>query len=108
MSLDNTSLEIIKINDKWNDLPEEIGDYDFYHTYDYYMIEKLDDGFAVMFKYVENEILIALPFIIQKIITTYDIDYYKFRLGHTIWMMQLDWFLKINIKIVDFSKGNIE
>ncbi len=41
-------------------------------------------------------------------ITTYDIDYSKFRLGNTNWMMQLDWFLKNNIEIVDFSKGNIE
>ena len=41
-------------------------------------------------------------------ITAYDIDYSKFRLGHTSWMMQLEWFIKNNIKIVDFSKGNIE
>jgi hypothetical protein len=41
-------------------------------------------------------------------ITTYDIDYSKFRLGHTNWMLQLEWFIKNNIKIVDFNKGNIE
>ena len=40
-------------------------------------------------------------------ITTYNIDYSKFRLGHTNWMMQIDWFIKNNIKTVDFSKGNI-
>lgn len=41
-------------------------------------------------------------------ISTYDIDYSKFSLGHTNWMMQLDWFIKNKIKIVDFSKGNVE
>jgi hypothetical protein len=41
-------------------------------------------------------------------ITTYDIDYSKFRLGHTNWMLQVEWFIKNDIKIVDFSKGNIE
>jgi hypothetical protein len=41
-------------------------------------------------------------------ITAYDIDYSKFRIGHTNWMMQLDWFLKNNYKTIDFSKGNIE
>ncbi len=73
MSLDNISLEIIKTQDKWNGLLEEIGDYDFYHTYDYHMIEQLDDGFPVMLKYVENEIIIAIPFLIRKIAKT---DYY--------------------------------
>ena len=41
-------------------------------------------------------------------ITTYDINYSKFRLGHTNWMLQLEWFIKNNIKIIDFNKGNIE
>lgn len=40
-------------------------------------------------------------------ISTYNIDYSKFRLGHTNWMVLLDWFIKNNIKMVDFSKGNI-
>ncbi len=41
-------------------------------------------------------------------ISAYDIDYSKFRLGHTNWMKQLDWFLKNGVKLVDFSKGNVE
>ena len=71
--MDNTSLEIIKTHDKWSRLLEDIGDYDFYHTYDYHMIEKPEDGFPVMLKYVENRILIAIPFLIRKITNT---DYY--------------------------------
>lgn len=39
-------------------------------------------------------------------ITTYDIDYSKFRVGHTNWVWLIDWFIKNNIKLVDFSKGN--
>lgn len=41
-------------------------------------------------------------------ISTYDIAYSKFRVGHTNWMMQLDWFMKNGVKLVDFSKGNVE
>ena len=40
-------------------------------------------------------------------ITTYDIDYSKFRIGHTNWMWLIDWFIKNKIKLVDFSKGNV-
>lgn len=39
-------------------------------------------------------------------ITTYNIDYSKFRIGHTNWYWLIDWFIKNNIKFVDFSKGN--
>lgn len=39
-------------------------------------------------------------------ITAYNIDYSKFRIGHTNWMMQLEWFIKNNYKTIDFSKGN--
>jgi hypothetical protein len=39
-------------------------------------------------------------------ITGYNIDYSKFRIGHTSYMMQLEWFLKNNFKTIDFSKGN--
>jgi len=73
MSSDNTSLEIIKTKDKWNALLEIIGGYDFHHTYDYHMIEKPEDGFSVMLKYVEDEIIIAIPFLIRKIADT---EYY--------------------------------
>jgi hypothetical protein len=40
-------------------------------------------------------------------ITAYNIDYSKFRIGHTNWMILLDWFIKNKISVVDFSKGNI-
>jgi hypothetical protein len=40
-------------------------------------------------------------------ITTYNIDYSNFRVGHTNWMVQLDWFIKNKIRVVDFSKGNV-
>jgi len=39
-------------------------------------------------------------------ITSYNIDYSKFRIGHTNWTWLIDWFIKNNIKLVDFSKGN--
>jgi hypothetical protein len=40
-------------------------------------------------------------------IAAYDIDYSKFRLGHTNILMILDWFIKNGIKLVDLSKGNV-
>lgn len=73
MSLDNNGLEIIKTHDKWNALLEEIGIYDFYHTYDYHMIEQQKEGFPVMLKYAEDDIIIGMPFLIRKITGT---DYY--------------------------------
>lgn len=71
--MNNTILEIITTQDKWNELLEDIGDYDFYHTYDYHTIEKPDDGFPLILKYTEKDILIAIPFLIRKIAST---DYY--------------------------------
>ncbi len=73
MSFDNTGLEIITTKDKWNRLLNDIGNYDYYHTYDYHIIEKLDDRYPVLLNYVEGDIIIAIPFLIRKIANT---DYY--------------------------------
>ncbi|MCL6294991.1 GNAT family N-acetyltransferase [Jejuia spongiicola] len=42
------------------------------------------------------------------VIRTFDIDYAKYRLGSVSIMGQIDWCLKNNIKILDFSKGYFE
>lgn len=73
LNLDTTALEIIYTKNNWNELLEEIGEYDFYHTYDYHMIEKPTDGYIVMLKYVENDIIIGIPFVVRKISNT---DYF--------------------------------
>ncbi|TGV03942.1 GNAT family N-acetyltransferase [Flavivirga rizhaonensis] len=41
-------------------------------------------------------------------IRTFDIDYAKYRLGSVSIMKQIDWCIKNNIKILDFSKGYFE
>jgi len=73
MIFKSSGIEIITKKDKWERLLDAIGNFDFYHTYDYHMIEKLDDRYPVLLKYVQNDILVAIPFLIRKIANT---DYY--------------------------------
>lgn len=73
MVFKNSGIDIITSKSKWNKLLKDIESYDFYHTYDYHMIEKLDDRYPVLLKYTENDAIIAIPFLIRKIDNT---DYY--------------------------------
>jgi hypothetical protein len=70
MVFKNSGIEIITTKDKWNKLLNDIGNFDFYHTYDYHMIEKLNDRYPILLRYVENDIVIAIPFLIRKIHNT--------------------------------------
>ena len=67
MIVDDINFEIITTRSKWNNLLKVIGSYDFYHTYDYHFIERPIGGSPVIIKYVENQIIIAIPLIIRKI-----------------------------------------
>ncbi len=74
MILKDASLEVIITEDKWNRLLHNMGNYDFYHTYDYHMTEKSENRQPVLLKYMENEIIIAIPFLLRKIANTYYYD----------------------------------
>lgn len=83
--------------------------WDLYTSKVYEMILKKEASLFVIYD-GETPINISLNMHLQDVvflfITTYDIDYSKFRIGHTNWAWLIDWFLKNKVKIVDFSKGN--
>jgi lipid II:glycine glycyltransferase (peptidoglycan interpeptide bridge formation enzyme) len=68
--LNKVTLEIITNQNEWNDILKEIGVYDFYHTFDYHIIEALGNQTPMLLKYTENDVLIALPLLIRKIENT--------------------------------------
>lgn len=70
MYLNKNALEIINEPNEWNALLHEIGVFDFYHTYDYHFIEKLDNEVPILIKYTEKDCIIALPLLIRKISNT--------------------------------------
>ncbi|MCF6295267.1 MAG: GNAT family N-acetyltransferase [Flavobacteriaceae bacterium] len=61
------TLSIISSKSEWKKVLDEVRDFDFYHTYDYHNLSKSTDEEAILIKYTEGEILIALPLIIRKI-----------------------------------------
>ncbi|HYX07003.1 MAG TPA: hypothetical protein VE912_09760, partial [Bacteroidales bacterium] len=73
MNTNKNNLEIITNPSDWNMLLQEIGHYDFYHTFDYHSVEMLDNEVPTLLKYTERDYIIALPLLIRKIGNT---DYY--------------------------------
>lgn len=83
----------------------------YYHDLIYKMILKREallfvlkaDGkpIAISYFFLSDQILFAA-------ITTFDIDFLRYNLGHTIIIKMLEWCFDNNIKILDFSKGENE
>jgi len=63
----NTSLEVITGKKGWDSLLNEIGLYDFYHTYDYHSLSKTENERPILLKYTENGLVIALPLLVRDI-----------------------------------------
>jgi hypothetical protein len=85
--------------------------WDLYSAKAYDMILREEASLFVIYdgnKAINISLNMHLKSTVFLFISTYDIAYSKFRLGHTNWMMQLDWFLKKGIKLIDFSKGNVD
>ncbi|WP_047414378.1 hypothetical protein [Cellulophaga sp. Hel_I_12] len=63
---------IHRITDKkdWKKVLEAMDNYDFYHTYDYHNLSKLESQTPVLFFYKKNTTKIALPLLIQPIENT--------------------------------------
>lgn len=83
--------------------------WDLYTKKVYEMILKKEASLFVIYdgeKPINISLNIHLKDIVFLFITTYNIDYFKFRIGHTNWAWLIDWFLKNNVKFIDFSKGN--
>lgn len=83
--------------------------WDFYTDSVYYMILNKKASLFVIYDGSEP-INITLNLHVKNMVflfmTAYNIDYSKFRIGHTNWMILLGWFIKNKISVVDFSKGN--
>ena len=60
-------IKIVRNKEEWQSILNDIGNYDFYHTYDYHQISKNNDEDPVLITYIENDVLIALPLIIRNI-----------------------------------------
>ncbi|NNC50485.1 MAG: GNAT family N-acetyltransferase [Flaviramulus sp.] len=63
-------LHAITTKKEWQDVLNQVFNYDFYHTYDYHNLSKLKDEKALLIKYTEGDILIALPILVRKINNT--------------------------------------
>jgi lipid II:glycine glycyltransferase (peptidoglycan interpeptide bridge formation enzyme) len=60
-------IKIINKKDDWHNLLSSIGNYDFYHTYDYHQTCKSKSDSAVILKYEHNGTVIGLPLLIREI-----------------------------------------
>lgn len=61
------TIEIIEDKESWEALLQTIGNYDFYHTYDYHIISKNTDESPILIVYKEKEAIIAMPLLIRGI-----------------------------------------
>ncbi len=61
------NLKVISEKAEWQNALEDIGHYDFYHTYDYHYLSKSKDEKAILLKYKEGNKTICFPLIIRKI-----------------------------------------
>jgi len=66
-------IQIISDKTAWEKILNEIGSYDFYHTYDYHKISKKDNEAPILITYQEEDSLIAIPFLKRPIPDT---DYF--------------------------------
>ena len=73
MSLDKITLEIITNPIDWNGVLQEIVSFDFYHTFEYHLIEVIEDQVPTLIVCKNDNNIIALPLLIRKI---YNTNYY--------------------------------
>ncbi len=73
MSLPVLNIQIIDKKEDWKSLLDQVGYYDFYHTYDYHQLSKSAEEKPILIKYEENGNVIGLPLLLRKI---FDTGYY--------------------------------
>lgn len=61
------SFTIISEKPKWDIALKKVDNYDFYHTYDYHNLSKLENEHAILIEYTEENKKIYLPLIKRKI-----------------------------------------
>jgi len=70
----SNGLEIITEKKNWDNVLNALGSYDFYHTYNYHMLSKIENKTPILLKYVENDVLIAIPLLVREIPNTKYLD----------------------------------
>ncbi|NRD20157.1 peptidoglycan bridge formation glycyltransferase FemA/FemB family protein [Winogradskyella eckloniae] len=58
--------EITEKNE-WNSILEHIENYDFYHTYEYHNISKIEGETPVLLTYTNGDLIVALPMLLRSI-----------------------------------------
>jgi len=71
MSVSN--FEVVTKEQKWNSLLSKVDHYDFYHTYAYHKLSKLEGETPIMIKFELAGQLLLFPLLLRKI---FDTDYY--------------------------------
>lgn len=61
---------IITEKTEWNNVLKSLGQYDFYHTYDYHHISKNIDEAPILIHYTKGDKTIALPLLLRSIMDT--------------------------------------
>tara|TARA_R110000868_G_scaffold392315_1_gene662885 strand:- start:134 stop:1384 length:1251 start_codon:yes stop_codon:yes gene_type:complete len=105
---------LILIQKRWDDLGMEndiLKDHDYYHELCYNMI--LDKTATLNVLYANDEIVaISICFASNKelffAITSFDIDFRKYNLGHLLIMYIMNWCFETGFDIFDYSKGTYE
>ncbi|GGW40784.1 GNAT family N-acetyltransferase [Arenibacter certesii] len=67
-------LDIITEKKDWENALGQLGDYDFYHTYDYHHLSKNDTEDPVLLLYTNNHLTVALPLLVRPILNTPYLD----------------------------------
>ncbi|GGD10129.1 GNAT family N-acetyltransferase [Hyunsoonleella pacifica] len=70
LNIKTEELRIISTKKEWKDAIKSVGHYDFYHTYDYHTLSKLEDETPLLIEYTEDNKKIYLPLIKRKIPNT--------------------------------------
>jgi len=60
-------IKIIENKQEWCALLDSMGMVDFYHTYDYHMLDKKDSERPIMINFTEGAVVIAFPLLVRKI-----------------------------------------
>ncbi|WP_339751707.1 peptidoglycan bridge formation glycyltransferase FemA/FemB family protein [uncultured Winogradskyella sp.] len=60
---------------EWNDVLAKVGNYDFYHTYNYHLISIAKDEESILLVYKDDTNIIAIPLVLRPIKNT---NYYDF------------------------------
>ncbi len=107
--MSNLTFSIIRDKHNWQKVLNTIVEYDFYHTFDYHQLSKNEGDTPILIKYQEENIIVALPFLLRKIHNTkyYDITSVYGYAGPMVTCSSVDFNpLKFQKYLIDFFQKN--